>query len=439
VRDRFPLLLIAGFVLIGVLGSTLFRNASRGEFAGELSTYRSEAKGARALYLLAEESGLPVAREKRDLQDIEPDAALVLLGVRATPLSEETEHLAAKALKGHTDGGTDGSADGGTEERERAGTLDEILHGNAFTAEEQEKVLEHVKEGHTLVYVPYSKDPDRILDAVNVRLETPPEMKPALRTLVPARPTPYTLGVERVEAELKYALSFDLNTAPLLVDDQTGAYAAAVAPYGNGRVVVLGTPELAMNPALTRADNARLWLSLLSAARGPKDRLRFDEYHHGFREGRSVAAFAARYGLHFAVAQLLFGLCLWAASLRRFGRPHAPPEQVRVGGADVLSAAGRLYRAGKHHAHAAQLIAEGLSQDLASPAGLPLRARPEEVEAGLRGRGRADLAAGLAEVGERARSAKSDHDVLETARTAARVRLLLKPHRSARRAQSPRR
>jgi len=430
VRDRFPLLLISGFVLIGVLGVALLRNASRGEFADELSTYRSETKGARALYLLAEESGLPVVREKRDLETIEQDAALVLLGVRVTSSLTEDERGAVSKRAGGRDGGTE-------EGQGLPETLDELLHGGGLSAEEREQVLEHVKAGHTLVYAPTDDGADALLSAIHIRLEKPPEMKPALRTLVPAQPTPYTVGVERVESEVMHVLSLGPEVVPLLIDVQTRKYVAAVAPYGLGRVVVLGTPELAMNRALARADNARLWLSLLSAAARAGDRLRFDEYHHGFREERSVAAFAARYGLHFAIAQLLLGLCLWAASLRRFGQPRPPPEQVRVGGVDVLSAAGRLYRAGKHHGHAAQLLAEGLSLDLASPAGVPLRARFEEVMGGLRGRGRADLAAGLSAVVERAQKAHSDHDVLETARTAAQVRRLLKPRLGARRASPP--
>ena len=46
-RDRFPLLLVTGLLLLGILGTTLIRGATRGEFADRLSTYRSEEHGAR--------------------------------------------------------------------------------------------------------------------------------------------------------------------------------------------------------------------------------------------------------------------------------------------------------------------------------------------------------------------------------------------------------
>ena len=168
---------------------------------------------------------------------------------------------------------------------------------------------------------------------------------------------------------------------------------AAVVPYGAGKVLVVGAPELAMNQALARADNAQFWLSALSAlGPGPYE---FDEHHHGFTNERSVVDFARRYGLHFAVAQLLLGLCLWAVALKRFGRPRAPPESARVGATDALFAMSRLYREGRHHGFAASLITRGLTQELALHAGLPAHAPATSVAEGLAARGREDLANGL--------------------------------------------
>ncbi|HLL85259.1 MAG TPA: DUF4350 domain-containing protein [Longimicrobium sp.] len=437
-RDRFPLLLIAGFILIGVLGSNLMRQSKRAEFAGPLSTYRSEAEGARGVFLLAQESGLQVGREKRDLVQIEEGASLVLLGVRGGYGDSDFEDELANAAVKPT-GADGGTPDEDEDEDETAprGLMD-LLRNDHLTAEEREKVLEHVKEGHTLVYVPPGAPRrDSLLEAVKITPTPAPELKPRLRTLVPAQPSAYTLGVERVEAEVKLHLSLGPHGVPLLVDDHTGAVVAAATPYGDGQIVVLGAPELGMNQALSRADNARFWLSLLEASAAGRDRLLFDEHHHGFRDDRSVAAFAARYGLQFAIAQLLLGLCLWAASLKRFGRPRAPPSEARVGGVDVLSAAGRLYRAGKHRRHAAQLIADGLTQDLASPAGLPLRAKAEDIITALRARNRADLGDGLAEVRALASGADSEHAVVEVARKAAHLRQRLQPRRLSRRAAQP--
>ena len=106
---------------------------------------------------------------------------------------------------------------------------------------------------------------------------------------------------------------------------------------------------------------------------------------------RSIIDFARRYGLQFAVAQLLLGLGLWSISLKRFGRPRPPPESVRVGATDALFAMSRLYREGGHHPFAAGLIAKGLTQDLAIYAGLPAHSSAPAVAEGLLARSREDL------------------------------------------------
>ena len=82
-RDRFPLLVVGSLLLSVILGSFLLRGASRGGFADALSTYRASEDGARALYVLGQESGLPVVRRSADLQvmDAKSHATVILLAV----------------------------------------------------------------------------------------------------------------------------------------------------------------------------------------------------------------------------------------------------------------------------------------------------------------------------------------------------------------------
>jgi hypothetical protein len=427
VRDRFPLVLICGLLLAGALGAFLLKGASRGDFADTLSTYRASATGARALFLLAQESGLPVVRRTQDLSVLEGTHGVVLLGVDVagahdtTP--EETELV---------DGAETGVS---SDEAPRDGL--NLLFVTALEEREVEALLEHVSRGATLVYAPWGARENPLLDAVGVQLrKASPEL--GVRTLVPAQVTPFTRGVERVEAPVQSFLRLPEGAVPLLVDPQLDAPVAALALHGEGRVLVLGAPELAANEHLARADNAVLWLELLGAAArgGP---VHFDEYHHGFRNERSVVDFARRYGLHFAVAQLLLGLLLWAASLRRFGAPQALAEEVRVGGADALSASARLYRAGRHHAWAAGLLLRELAQSLGRTVGAGSHATPAEVEAALRVRGREDLAAALARTAQLAAGAQREADVVATATEAARSRRLAHPlaHPAPGRTDSP--
>ncbi len=424
-RDRFPLLVIGGLILCGVLASSFFRGASRGAFADKLSTYRSSEDGARALYLLAEQSGLDVRRLQRDLEIIDDRLNLVLLAVELEPErredEEDKEEEEAKPPPFFL--GPDAGVDEEDEE-ERLHTGWNRFRAQKVTSDERKKLLEHLEKGATLVYAPWHHRQNPLLDALEVRLHRA-DRELAMRKLVPAQPTPWTVGVERVEAHVRNYLELPDDAVPLLVDDHSAEAVAAVVPYGQGQVIVIGAPELAMNRALARADNAQFWLSLLSAvsATGP---VAFDEFHHGFTSDRSISEFAKRYGLHWAAAQLLLGLVLWAGALRRFGRPRPPPEDVRVGSTDALFAASRLYREGRHFQYAASLIARGLSQDFASSAGLPARSEPGEVARSLASRGRKDLSAALLEVLEASNAVDSESTLTELARKAASARSLKK-------------
>ncbi|AEI65917.1 DUF4350 domain-containing protein [Corallococcus macrosporus] len=408
-RDRFPLLAVGALLLTVVLGTFLVRGARRNSFADTLSTYRAQEDGARALYLLAQESGLPVTRRMADMRILSDAGTPVLLAVEVSGAYEADPDQTALAAE--PDAGL------GDEHVPRTGF-------NAFRAaslddDETEKLLEHVREGGTAVYVPWGSQENPVLQALGVKLFKADTTLP-MRTLVPPQPTPYTLGVARVEAKVQAYLELPEHAVPVLEDERLGMFVAAVVPHGQGRVLVVGAPELAMNQALARADNAQFWLSAL-AALGPGP-FAFDEFHHGFTNERSVVDFARRYGLHFAVLQLLLGVALWSVSLKRFGRPRPPPESTRVGATDALFAMGRLYREGRHHGFSAQLVLRGLTQDLALHAGLPAHASAAKVAEGLRERGREDLARGLELLGAESQSVARDADLQQLAERAARLR-----------------
>jgi hypothetical protein len=410
VRDRFPLLVVGGLLVTALLGSWLVRGAARGGFADTLSTWRAQPDGARGLFLLAEESGLPVVRRTADLQVMTGTGSLVLLAVEVEDAREDDPDQTALASE----------RDAGPEDESVPRHGLNRLHVPELGEDETEKLLEHVKAGHSLVYVPWGSQENPLLDALGVKL-TKADTSLPMRTLVPPLSSPYTLGVERVEAKVQAYLTLPAEGAvPVLADEPLGMTVAAVVPYGAGKVLVVGAPELAMNQALARADNARFWLSALGAlGPGPHE---FDEHHHGFTNERSIVDFARRYGLHFAVAQLLLGLCLWAVALKRFGRPRPPPESVRVGATDALFAMSRLYREGRHHGFAAGLITRGLTQELALHAGLPAHAPAKTVAESLASRGREDLAHGLRAVARDAEAVSDERALQQLATRAVALR-----------------
>lgn len=416
--DRFPLLVIGGLALLAVLAVNLLQGAARGSFADTLSTYRSEPDGARALYLLAEDKHLQVARLQTDLQAIDEHQNLMLLGVQfAEGSSEEEENQSFWGLS--LDGGTAADDDADDEEPKLHKGLNQV-HAGSVSSSERERLLEHVRSGATLVYVPWGHHENPLLKALDVHLWRA-DPKLGARTLVPAQPSEWTAGVERVEATVHSYLDLPGGALPILLDEGLGEYVAGAIQYGQGTVVVIGAPALAMNEHLAVADNAQFWLSVVRAAARTAP-LGFDEYHHGFTNDRSMADFAKRYGLQFAALQIILGAALWAGSLRRFGRPKKPPEDVRVGATDALFATSRLYREGRHFAHGAQVIVKQLTSELAPLAGLPAKAEPPQVVAALQQRERLELAAALSEAHYRSLRARSDADVALVASKAAAVR-----------------
>jgi hypothetical protein len=421
-RDRFPLLLVGGVMLLGALGWFLLQGARRGAFADQLSTFKSEPDGARGLYLLLSESGVPVLRHQQDLTLIPPNRNLVLLGTRFA-----REKGFDKTAFDGSDAGVESDAEADDAEFRSRGV--NSLKSPPISNDESEKLLEHVRNGATLVYVPSSYRDPRLLEDLDVTLERTDDSL-GVRTLVPAQPSRYVQGVERVVTKVRAFLELPPGAVPLLVDEKFEKPVAAMIPYGQGRVILIGAPALAMNRTLAVADNAQFWHSLFSAV-GSSGPIAFDEFHHGFTGERSTGEFAARYGLHFAVGQLLLGVMLWALALKRFGSPRAPDEELRVGSTDALFATSRLYREGKHHVHAASSIVKHLAADFAVRAGVSGRLGPAEIGAALEVRGRKDLANALLDVSRVAAATNSEADVEKVASLAALARKTLNHHSTA--------
>ena len=426
-RDHFPLLVIAGLALLGYVAAAVVRAADRGNFADALSTYRSDQRGARGLYLLAEESGLAVRRLQHDLEVLEPDQQLVMLAVDGAPDLEDlfgddgrdggAPDAGLRTVAVYWPSSDGGVADGGAARPDHEGL--NVFFVVSMSKDERKSLLEHVRRGATLLYAPSRASGDQLLEELHVELRQPSSGAEP-EALSPAAPSPFTADVSAVLAPVRAYQDLPTGAVPLL-DNEDGEVVMSLLPHGSGRVVLLTAPDLASNQWLAQEDNAQLWLSTLGmmAHAGP---VLFDEFHHGFTSERSVAELASRYGLHFAIGQLLLGLCLWAGALRRFGRPRAPPEAERQGGADALSAISRIYREGRHVSHAAQQILRGLLQDLAPLAGRRPQDGPRAVGAALERRGRKDLAAALAEVHALTDTASTERDMERIARAAALAR-----------------
>ena len=143
-RDRLPLIAIGALLLLGILGSFLVGGARRGSFADRLSTYRSAPDGTRALYVLLESSSAPT-RWQREFDDFPAGQTLVVLGARF-----EGESTPPVSIDGGFD--EEWSDDEKADLRERGINA---LRTPQVSAEESERLLQHVREGGTVVYVPW--------------------------------------------------------------------------------------------------------------------------------------------------------------------------------------------------------------------------------------------------------------------------------------------
>ncbi len=146
----------------------------------------------------------------------------------------------------------------------------------------------------------------------------------------------------------------------------TRGVAVATMVRGKGRVHVVTSPYPLSNKGLPDADNLALVQNLLAGQ--PKGAaVGFDEYHHGYGVGRSVADLALRSPWGWAMlylAALLFAV--FALNGRRFGRALPAPAALARPTAEYARALGRRWQEGKQRAFAQAHLAERLKRDLAA-------------------------------------------------------------------------
>jgi hypothetical protein len=156
---------------------------------------------------------------------------------------------------------------------------------------------------------------------------------------------------------------------PMLTTSE-GRVVAAQVRVGAGRFVVLRSTWPATNAGLGREDNALLMVRLLSdhvGAAQPEAGLWFDEFHHGFTNDRSLAAYLRDTSLWVVVGQLAFLLFLvgWRVQ-RRFGSPLPMYEDELRGSGDYLKAMSQIYRRGGHADHVVAVMLDDLARQLVS-------------------------------------------------------------------------
>jgi hypothetical protein len=422
-KDRFPLLALGVLLLFGVLGALVLSSAKRGSFADDFSTFRSEPNGTRALYLAAEQRHLKVSRLQKDLTIVDKSVNVALIGVEfaGDPINKLLKSngifsLGDAGIPGFDDDEDDDGDDGLTSKKKQR----KSFGVERISDDEMKTLVKHIESGGTVFVALSHPFENELLSAIGVRVR-PAMKKLGLRTLAPAQPSLWTRQVERVESPVLGYLDIPSDATPLLVDIVDDEVVMALVPHGAGYALVLSAPALLSNEFISKADNAILALSIFSRLSN-KRLLVIDEFHHGFTSERSAGEFAMKYGLHFAAAQLIFGLALWALALKRFGRPLSVDESTRTQGTDALKATARLYLEGKHHRHASASILKQLLAECASRAGMPPHSNTIDIAHALEARGHQAVANAMHATAQAAHQTQTEHDVVDVASLAAETR-----------------
>jgi hypothetical protein len=333
-----------------------------------MSTYRSTPFGARALFLLMEELDLPARRH------LQPWSADTLRGAPAGPLAV-------------------------------------LAPVDVPTPRELDALLAWLRGGGTLIFAAGGRHP--LLEGLGLRLvpiETAGtgafERNPRTRATSYPAPHAWTGGMDSVGG---FARAFDSGSpalgtqgAAVLLRTRQDAPTAVVFPVGAGRVVAFSDAAVLNNEQLRDGGAAVLFARVAHDALADGGALRFDEFHHGYREGGVVSAvhgFLTGTGMGRALLQgavaLLLLLLLGA---HRLGSPRQEADHRRRSPLEHVEAVAGAYRRARALRTTRRLLLRGLERRLgrrlqhadeplpeslrATPAGRRLR---EEWDRGERG------------------------------------------------------
>jgi hypothetical protein len=362
VEARILAVVALSILLAAILRSKLETRDEEGEIRA--TTFLDGSSGLRALYLAAEELGIPVGRWMRPFPESgQPSPSA--LAVVAPP--------------------------------------DRLL------ASEARWLRVWVEAGGRLLYVPASDEDDRFLELLGLRPRNAEagaarssretwrasRSRPSL-----ARPdplgaggdpaSPLTLSLLEGTPETVSGLSTGIGLsglregkADLLLRSDQGGAAAALIRLGEGRILLLSHGLALTNGQIRVSGAAPLVLRGLSDL-SSGERLWFDEFHHGFDERggveRATWRFLTSTAPGWAVLQLgcLAFAALFFAGLR-MGSPLRPPPPRRRSSLEHVEALASAYQRARAVRRPAALLLEGLRMRLGARSADDLRERLESL------------------------------------------------------------
>ncbi len=360
-RARLVLGCAAALALL-VLSYAATRVAERGRFATPYSTYGAGPEGARALLLLARQLGYGAQPFARDLSQLPRGTLISFGGCRATDGARKVSRPEREALARWVEAGglliSLGVAD--------------VLPSGAGLSFSRPPECPEDDPGPLATWLGEAEEASDTRAQREVVVEA---AGPPLSHLLP-----FT-----VRAVRPLRLGHDAEATEILTSSE--GTLGLTAPYGRGRVVLLGISEAFTNEALS--DGGGLVFARLLRAFAPSGPIWFDEYHLGMGERRSLVGYARDLGYGPILLQgLLAAIAALAALSVRIApvaRGREQPGATRIQ-RSFLEALGALFQRSGDTRAALELLARAALARLAE--GYHARAVPaQRLEAWLRLRG----------------------------------------------------
>lgn len=282
-----------------------------------------------------------------------------------------------------------------------------------YTNEDAASVRAFVEGGGTLILATEHDDGTAALrEALGIVVENGRATGGNAALTPTATPTGPTLARPPVRT---IALDSPATVVPVVPNDaaflpraaSANGTVVATVTRGAGRVHIITGAYPLTNAGLPAADNLALVQNLLAGLPAGA-RIGFDEYHHGYGLGNTIADRALRSPWGWAFLYLaLLAFVAFALGGRRFGRPLPAPPVPPQAPAVFARALGDRWRERGARAFAQAHIAQRLKRDLAAPFGLDPALDDEAFCAALVAR-RPDLAAVAALLADLRAGAKSD-------------------------------
>lgn len=434
-RTRWIGWALMSVVALAAVGAIAMRVTERGRFALPYSTVSAGPDGTRAVMTLLRQEGIDAVPWTEDVGRLPPGGALVILGgcdhVGTRSMSRPERERLIQWIEA---GGVFIVAGAGGYVNDDLGAT---LHMRSFTqcledpglvslaraAEEVDDDLVPAELPPPMTPPGIETDPGAELDKPEFLIPDPDATLDALDgSLALAEPIwgipalPPLSGLPLLGMRNGGAIELAPGADARVLASSGGKLGVVEIRRGEGRVIVIASASLFQNRDLSEHGGALLMSRLIrhylpDSLPASRRVVRFDEYHVGSGERRSMARYFTQVGVVPLILQILFGVgLLLILRSRRFGAVREPARAPLSSTSAFVGGLAGLFSASKDRSGTLAILARAALRSIGE-AHRVTGDEPHVLAKALEDRGRKDAAASVREVvriGERPMSSKGD-------------------------------